>query len=516
MSRSSRYAGVLLHPGSLATPWGIGDIGESAHAFIEFLAHSGQSLWQMLPLGPTDIDGCPYSSLSAMAGNPLLINLEALVPLGLLLPEEAIPLFGPADSSKIDLQLAANEKLPRLRRALQRIHGELRQEFYAFCYDERHWLDDYVLFTSLLHEQASPWYEWHPALRQRKPLAMARARRRLQDECLFHAFCQFLFMRQWQELRQHARALNVQLIGDLPIYVGHNSADVWAHPELFHLDANGYPTQVAGAAPDNFFDVRGQIWGNPLYNWEAMAKQEFRWWVRRLTQQLRLVDLVRIDHFRGLQAYWSLPAGAEDARRGHWQPGPGQAFFNALLRRHPELPVLVEDLGFITPDVEQLRDLNNLPGMAVLQFAFGSSERDNPHYPHHIRENQVVYTGTHDTDTTQGWYHSLPQERREEFDGYPAAQQEEAVHWRLMEMAWQSPARYAIAPLQDLLGLGSAARMNQPGTTGAHNWSWRLRGGELTRALAERLCHLTKRHGRRVSTADPAHSDQSKKLNKIK
>ena len=507
MSHVSRYAGVLLHPGSLPSPWGIGDIGASAHEFIEFLARSGQSLWQMLPLGPTDIDGCPYSSLSAMAGNPLLIELEALVPLGLLLPEEAQPNHAQQQADRIDLQQAANDKLPRLRRAMQRLYGSLRQEFYAFCYDERHWLDDYALFTSLLHEQASPWYEWHPDLRHRKPVAMAKARRRLQDECHFHAFCQFLFMRQWQALRQHARARDVQLIGDLPIYVGHNSADVWAHPELFNLDTNGYPTHVAGAAPDNFFDPRGQIWGNPLYNWEAMAKREFHWWVNRLSQQLRLVDLVRIDHFRGLQAYWSLPAGEKDARRGEWQPGPGQLFFNALRRRNPELPVLVEDLGFITPDVEQLRDLNDLPGMAVLQFAFGSSDRNNPHYPHQIRENQVVYTGTHDTDTTLGWYQSLPAERREEFDNYPLAPGEKAVQWRLLEMAWQSPARYAIAPMQDLLGLGSEARMNQPGTVGPNNWSWRMASGVLTTDLAERLLALTEQHGRRNVAPSPVIAD---------
>lgn len=495
MSSAPRQSGVLLHPSSFASPWGIGDIGASAHQFIEFLAQSGQSLWQVLPLGPVDLDACPYSSLCAMAGNPLLIELESLVTLGLLLPEEAIPpqITG---GGAMDLRLATASKLPRLRRAMLRLHGNLRQEFYAFCYQERRWLDDYVLFTSLYHEQATPWHKWSHGLRQRSPLALARARRRLQDECRFHAFCQFIFMRQWQALREHASHSGITLIGDLPIYVGHNSADVWAHPELFCLDKAGNPTLVAGAAPDRFFDERGQRWGNPLYHWPTMASKNYQWWVERLSQQLRLVDKVRIDHFRGLQAYWCLPANEADARKGQWQVGPGQALFDAFARAHPDLPLLVEDLGYITPDVEQLRDLNQLPGMAVLQFAFGSSDRDNHHYPHKIREDQVVYTGTHDTDTTQGWYHALPAERRAELDDYPLAREQHEIHWRLMEMAWQSPARYAIAPLQDLLGLGSEGRMNRPGVEHPLNWGWRLQGDELEPGLAQRLRQVTTRHGR--------------------
>ncbi len=504
MPTELRCSGVLLHPSSLPGPHGIGDLGAGARHFIDFLALSGQSLWQILPLGPVGADGCPYSALSAMAGNPLLLSLEDLLPHGLLFTDELASLPNQA-APYMDLHLAAHCKLPLLRRALSRLRGGLRQEFYAFCHVERHWLDDYVLFASLNHEQASPWYEWSPELRDREPMAMAEARRRLQDERRFHAFCQFIFQRQWQALRRYAREKGVEIVGDMPIYVGLNSADVWAHRHLFCLDECGQPSMVAGAAPDRFFDERGQRWGNPVYDWAAMADDGYQWWVDRVAQLLRLVDQVRIDHFRGFESFWALPAQELDARRSYWLPGPGQALFNALREHFPDLPLLVEDLGFITPEVEQLRDDNQLPGMAVLQFAFGSRERATPYYPHLIRENQLVYTGTHDTETTLAWYQSLSPERRQELDAYPVAYGITPIQWRLIQMAWQSPARYAITPMQDLLGLGTEGRMNRPGEVNEYNWRWRLTDADFPGELSKKLRTLGETCGRLVTPVTVRH-----------
>jgi 4-alpha-glucanotransferase len=484
-----RSAGVLLHPTSLPGPYGIGDLGPVAYAWVDSLNRARQSWWQVLPLGPTGYGDSPYQSGCTFAGNPYLISPDLLARDGLADADDLQHVrladgpvqYGPAIEFKVHL----------LARAWERFQSgaaeALEPAFEAFRGEQAGWLDDYALFMALkdAHDGAS-WTDWDPSLVQRDSAALAVARAAYQDAIGLHQFRQFLFFRQWKALRAHANAKGVRLIGDLPIFVSADSSDVWAHPELFHLDKERRPTVVAGVPPD-YFSATGQLWGNPLYDWSAMKQINYGWWAARLRAALAQVDVVRLDHFRGFESYWEVPADAPDARPGRWAPGPGAALFEALRAQLGGLPLIAEDLGLITPQVERLRVQFGLPGMRVLHFAF--SGPDNRYLPHNYEPNTVAYTGTHDNDTTRGWYASLHGHEASFLKRY-APHVGGDVSWDLMRMAWGSVANLAIAPLQDVLSLGGEARMNSPGKEQG-NWSWRIAEKSLTDAVVYRLADLT-------------------------
>ncbi len=488
-ARSARSAGILLHPTSLPGPYGVGDLGPAAYQWVDALVRAGQKWWQVLPLGPTGFGDSPYQCFSALAGNPYLVSPEFLMRDGLLaaseidethFPEQRVD-FGPVIQFKVRLlkQVWTNFQAGR--------GAPLRPEFEAFTARCSGWLDDYALFMALkdAHGGAS-WLEWPADLRRRDPNRLALARRDLGDAIGRHQFAQFLFFRQWKALKDHANSRGIRLIGDVPIFVSSDSADVWANPELFHLDAERRPTVVAGVPPD-YFSATGQLWGNPLYNWEAVAGAGYAWWVARMRATLELVDVVRLDHFRGFEAYWEVPAGQPTAEKGRWVPGPRDALFETLRRELGGLPLIAEDLGLITPEVDALRERLRLPGMRVLQFAF--SAPDNKYLPHHYQYNTIVYTGTHDNDTTLGWFRTRPDQERQFLLHYaPWVERDPA--WELMRLAWSSVADLAIAPLQDVLALGTEARMNLPGRP-AGNWGWRFTANQLHQEILDRLRDLT-------------------------
>jgi 4-alpha-glucanotransferase len=482
-SKVSRSAGILLHPTSLPGPGGVGELGVEAVGFVGFLRESGQRLWQMLPLNPPDSEGSPYSSDSAFAGSPLLVSLERLVEAGLIDWRDS-----PRESSSLaDYGEESGQKERLLRKAYAR-SGGLKEDLEKFRKENGDWLPDYALYRALKERfGGEPWNRWSSGLARREADALAEARRELAEEVGLHEFAQYLFDRHWGEVRRTAARAGVEIIGDIPIFVSHDSADVWANQELFHLDARGGPSVVAGVPPD-YFSETGQLWGNPLYDWERIAEGGYEWWVRRMQRALELYDAVRVDHFRGFVAHWEIPADAGSAKEGRWVQGPGKKLFEKLEQELGELPIIAEDLGEITPDVEALRDGLGLPGMKVLQFGF--SGPDNHFLPHnYAHENWVVYTGTHDNDTTAGWWRSAPREQREFARRYLG--REYAGVEDFIRLAYASNARRAVIPLQDHLGLGSEARMNAPGTTEG-NWSWRLAGGELTPELAAHIREATR------------------------
>jgi 4-alpha-glucanotransferase len=492
-----RASGILLHPTSFPSRHGIGDLGTEAYQFVDFLAASGQQLWQVLPLGPTGYGDSPYLSFSAMAGNPLLINPEQLRDNGLLTDAD---LDGsPEFPLQVDFGWVIHTKIPLLRKAFENFRAgasaDQYQAFEGFCQAKADWLDDYALFRSIKdrHDGAS-WHTWDSSIAQRKPDALDHWRQQLTEEIFFHKFLQFEFFRQWTALKNYANQKGIQVIGDLPIYVAHDSAEVWAHPELFCLDEEtGLPALMAGVPPD-YFSATGQLWGNPIYNWERMEKENFKWWTERFQAMLDCVDITRIDHFRGFQAYWAVPKGETTAVTGEWMEAPGEEFFRILKDRLGELPIIAEDLGLITPEVEALRDQFAFPGMNVLQFAFDSGT-DNPYLPFNYVHNSVVYTGTHDNDTTAGWFNKRSYEDQEKVWRYLGCAGPSGIHWDLIRLAFSSVSDTAIIPLQDLLGLDSDARMNSPSQE-AGNWSWRYATGVLTEELRDRLRLLTETYGR--------------------
>jgi 4-alpha-glucanotransferase len=496
----TRASGVLLHITSLPSEFGIGDMGPWAYRFADFLAHGGQSYWQVLPLHPTDPLSAhsPYSSTSAMAGNPNLISPELLVAWGLLVQEDvARPPWFPRESCLYEEAIPYKEGL--LGRAVERFgeaHG-LWQEYKAFCQRERGWLEDYVLFAALkaLHGGSS-WVEWPQKLKWRDPVALEEARRELQRELERGRFLQFLFFRQWEALKGHCARKGIRLIGDVPIYVSHDSADVWANPELFHLDGDGKPTVVAGVPPD-YFSRSGQRWGNPIYRWDLMEQTGFRWWVRRIGQNLRWFDKVRIDHFRGLMAYWEIPAAEPTAVKGRWVKAPGEALLRRILSEFPRESLIAEDLGIITPDVREVMERLGIPGMRVLQFAFSGDFPQNAYLPHNHVPRCVVYTGTHDNNTTRGWFEKeATSQERQRLSMYLGREVTAAQLPReMIRLAMMSAADTVILPLQDLLGLGEEARMNRPSTTEG-NWRWRLDPELMGPGTLELLRDLTWAYGR--------------------
>ncbi|MFC4453190.1 4-alpha-glucanotransferase [Deinococcus sonorensis] len=497
----SRSSGVLLHPTSLPGPYGIGELGTSAFAFVDWLAQAGQRYWQVMPLGPTGYGDSPYQSFSAFAGNPYLISLDALKDLGLLEAADfdAVPTFN-LDRVDFGLQyIWRNQMLDRAFAHFERgVAPQLKDELAAFSAEEAGWLDDYALYTAIKATQGGlPWNAWPAPLRDREPAVLDEARSRLERDLRRVAFVQFLFFRQWRELREYAHSKGVLVVGDIPIFVAMDSSDAWAHPEQFLFDEQRQPVAVAGVPPD-YFSETGQLWGNPLYRWDVMAKDGYRWWTERFQGSLKLFDVIRIDHFRGFAAHWEIPFPAETAVHGRWVPAPGHEMFSAVLKALGEVDIIAEDLGVVTPDVEKLRDDFHFPGMAVLQFAFGGGDFSvNAFLPSNLRENQVVYTGTHDNDTSRGWWVNAEELERHTYRVYTSSNPtEQTFAWELTQLAFRSRAKLSVVPLQDLLNLPSSDRMNLPGTTGPQNWTWRYRDGQLTPALAEKLRQLTDETGR--------------------
>ena len=500
-NEATRRSGLLLHPTSLPGPFGIGDLGPQAHAFVDFLAAAGQRVWQVLPLGPTGYGDSPYQSLGAFAGNPLLVSPEQLAADGLL-AETELEQARTSDSGAVDYEGLIPRRQALLRHVAGRFAGragrELRSALDAFREERVDWLGDLSLFLALKEaHQGTAWPNWAPELADCDPAALARAKVRLRTEVEAHVLTQFLFDRQWQALRDRCRDRGVALVGDLPIYVAQDSAEVWARRDLFQLDERGAPVEVAGVPPD-YFSATGQLWGNPLYRWDERLEGCSEFFIERARAALACVDEVRLDHFRGFEAYWSVPSGASSAATGEWRPGPGLSLFERMRSRLGRLPFFAENLGVITAPVEALRRHLGLPGMAVLQFAFGADPQAPSFRPHGYERNLVAYTGTHDNDTVAGWWASeggdstrTPDDvaREKALARRYLATDGTSIHWVLLRAVQASVASTAVAPVQDALGLASEARMNRPGTASG-NWRWRLREGELTPALAARLGDL--------------------------
>ncbi|MBW4622115.1 MAG: 4-alpha-glucanotransferase [Cyanosarcina radialis HA8281-LM2] len=493
-----RSSGILLHPTSLPSRFGIGDLGPEAYRFIDFLHQSDQLFWQILPLGPTGYGNSPYMCYSAMAGNPLLISPEKLQEDGFLTQEDlaAIPDF-PAD--KVDFDRVIATKIPLLQTACDRFitqaSPEQKQEFTNFCQSHASWLDDYALFMALREAQGSAsWHTWKPELAKRHPEALEQWRQQLGKEISFHKYLQFEFFRQWSELKAYTNEVGIQIIGDIPIYVAHDSAEVWSRPEIFCLDEETGEVALMAGVPPDYFSATGQLWGNPVYNWEKLQASGFSWWVQRFHAILDYVDIIRIDHFRGFQAYWAVEQGETTAEKGKWLEAPGEAFFDTIRDRLGKLPIIAEDLGVITPEVEALRDRYEFPGMKILQFAFGGGP-GNPFLPFNYSRNCLVYTGTHDNDTTIGWFDQLSDYEKQTLLRYLGGVGAEGIHWDLIRLALSSIANLAVIPVQDLLGLDTQSRMNFPSTPEG-NWEWRYHHDALTEELSDRLQILTQICGR--------------------
>ena len=490
-----RASGVLLHPTSLPGEFGIGDLGPSAFEFVDFLARTKQSYWQILPLGPTGWGDSPYSTFSAFAGNTLLISPEKLAEDGLLEIDQ-LPSFG---ADRVDYGQVYEFKTNMLRGAFDRWRGgETEGDFQEFTDTNASWLDDYALYRAIKmsHDQ-KPWFEWYEPFKLRDDQALTKATADLSDEILAEKFYQFLFFKQWTAVKEYAKSHNISIVGDVPIFLALDSVDVWRHQSQFKLNPDGTPRVVSGVPPD-YFSKTGQLWGNPIYEWDAMLADRFAWWKERIRFTLRTVDIVRIDHFRGFVSAWEVPGGDPTAEHGEWVDAPGQELFESLKQEFGDLAFWVEDLGFVTPEVEELRDGFDFPGMRILQFAF--SDAHNTALPHNYVRNCVAYTGTHDNDTVVGWWKAQVNDK-----GEPSAALEFAekyldtdgtdIHWHMIRAIWSSIADSAVVPLQDLLGLDNSAIMNRPSTTSG-NWQWRYKNGDLTDEIAGKLTELTELYGR--------------------
>ena len=496
MNLDQRAAGVLLHPTSLPGPHGSGDFGANAYHFVDWLVAAGQKLWQILPLGGIGPGNSPYMSTSAFAGNVLLIDLAELQRRGWLTAEEITRPAGLAEQ-RLNFASVVPFRMDRLARAAQRFaaqaSAEERADLQAFCERHADWLPEHVLFMTLAEQHNwRDWSSWDAPLAARNPVALAAARQIHAERIAFWTFCQWCFFRQWLALKAYANGKGIAVIGDAPIFIAHQSAEVWARPELFQLDARGRPSVVAGVPPDVFSET-GQRWGNPLYRWEAHARDGYAWWVQRIRRIFELVDIVRIDHFRGFAGYWEIPASEATAVKGRWLPGPGEALFEAIARELGALPIIAEDLGVITPDVVALRRQFAFPGMRILQFAFEGGS-GNAYLPHNHEPDTVVYTGTHDNDTTPGWWHSLDEPQRARVRDYLGSAAHE-IHWDLIRAACASVADTVVHPMQDVLGLGGEHRMNLPGR-GEGYWEWRFAWSQVRPEHAQRLAHLAQLYRR--------------------
>jgi 4-alpha-glucanotransferase len=503
-----RSGGILLHISSLPGGHGIGDLGASAVEFTEFLAAAGQRIWQVLPVGPTGFGDSPYQSFSAFAGNPLFIDLNELQRAELLRAEDflAAPKWS---ADKVDYAEVIPFKMKLLRVAAERFFERRRasesKSFEEFCGQHSEWLSDYALFMAVKEaHQGVSWTSWDPGIRDREPSAVKEWTERAQKEIDGQRFCQFVFFEQWQKLKAHCASLGIRLMGDLPIYVAHDSSDVWAHKELFQLNRDGSPAVVAGVPPD-YFSATGQLWGNPIYRWDLLAQSGYAWWVKRFRSALSLFDMVRLDHFRGFEAYWQVPGDAETAAKGRWVKGPGAELFRVVQSKIGDLPIVAENLGVITPEVEAIRHEFNFPGMSLLQFAFGNDPQGPSFRPHNYARELVAYTGGHDNDTTVGWWNSTAStdsirtaediQKERAFARAYLGFEHEPVNWVFIRAVMSSVADTAIIPLQDVLGLGTEARMNLPGTKSG-NWRWRYVPNTLTSEHSDRLAKMAKMYDR--------------------
>ena len=486
-----RASGILLHITSLPGPYGIGTFGNEAYDFVDFLATAKQRYWQVLPIGPTGGGNSPYQSFSSFAGNPYLIDLELLSQEGLLSEEFRHVDFSEGEE-KVDYEKTIKYKNKYLLEAFLRGKDNLPHEFYDFIKNEKNWLNDYALFMAIRKEMKElSWDKWEPGLRNREENAIKEAEKRLETEILFEKFTQYHFFKQYWNLKNYAHENGVQLIGDLPIYVAYDSVEVWKEPHLFQLDENRNPLYESGVPPDGFSES-GQKWGNPLYRWDKMKDDQYQWWIDRLAASLSLFDVLRLDHFRGFEAYWRVPMGQE-AKEGDWVQGPGMDFFERILEKFPEAKIIAEDLGFITEEVDKMRMQAGFPGMKILQFAF-SPAQESVHLPHNVERNSVMYTGTHDNDTVKGWVESSPKENLDYARSYLKISEEEGDVWGMIRGVWSSTSSVAIAQMQDFLELGSEGRMNVPGTV--DHWTWRVRGEVLTKNLAYRIKILSRLYSR--------------------
>ena len=481
-----RTSGILMHISSLPSPYGIGTMGKEARKFVDFLDKAGQTYWQILPICPTSYGDSPYQSFSSFAGNPYFIDLDYLCKDKLLTKKECLSYEWGNNPEFIEYGTLYESRFRLLKKAYQRFKKALPDDFAGFCEKNSDWLEDYALFMALKDANGGiAWFEWDKDLKLRKPAAIAAAKEELAEDIEFWKMLQYLFFKQWTELKAYANEKGIQIIGDVPIYVAGDSADVWANPGQFYLDENLDPIDVSGCPPDAFSDD-GQLWGNPLFRWDAMKKDGYTWWTKRIKAMSELYDVVRIDHFRGFDSYYAIPAKDKTARNGEWREGPGMDLFNTLEKKLGKLNIIVEDLGYLTPSVKQLLKDTGFPGMKLIQFAFDSRE-ESDYLPHTYPKNCVVYTGTHDNDTIMGWFKTAPKESIKYAKEYLRLSKEEGYNWGTMKAVWGCVGDMAIVPMQDILGIGSEGRMNTPSTLGM-NWKWRAVDGQITSALAKKVC----------------------------
>ncbi|MBQ8278423.1 MAG: 4-alpha-glucanotransferase [Roseburia sp.] len=489
-----RRGGILMHISSLPSPYGIGTMGKEARKFADFLEKAGQKYWQILPICPTSYGDSPYQSFSSFAGNPYFIDLETLCKEKLLKKAECESFPWGSNPSYVDYGVMYQSRYQLLRMAYDRFEQDIPDDFWKFCNDESYWLNDYALFMALkdAHNGAA-WMEWEDELRLRNGEALEAARRKYVDDILFYKMLQYLFYKQWRSLKEYVNEKGIEIIGDVPIYVAGDSADVWANPSQFYLDENLQPIDVAGCPPDAF-SADGQLWGNPLFRWDVMKQDDYEWWTKRVAAVSKLYDVVRIDHFRGFDSYYAIPAEHDNARNGEWRQGPGMDLFHTLERRLGKLNIIVEDLGFLTPSVLQLVADSGFPGMKVIQFAFDSREGSN-YLPHTYSNHCVVYTGTHDNDTSMGWLKTAPKESVKFAKEYLNLTKEEGYNWGMMRGAWSSVADLAVVTMQDIIGVGSEARMNTPSVLGG-NWEWRATADQIDNKYAKRIYKYMEMYGR--------------------
>lgn len=489
-----RASGILLHISSLPGPYGIGDFGKAAFEFVDFLKGTGTRYWQILPLGITGFGDSPYQSFSAFAGNPYFIDLEALVTAGYLDEADVSQADLGDDPERVDFGKLYENKMPLLYKAYKNSAELLQEELEAMC-EETDWLWDFALFMAIKnHHSSRSWQEWPELYKFRDDETLKEFARANREEIFFWVFTQYFFFKQWSALKEYANRANVRIIGDIPIYVAEDSADVWSKPEMYHLDEDLAPVTVAGCPPDAF-TADGQLWGNPIYDWEAMEREDYRWWIKRIQESFMLYDTVRIDHFRGFESYWEIPAEARKAIQGEWTRGPGMSLFHAVEKEMGELDIMAEDLGFLTEEVEKLIEETGFPGMKVLVFAFDSRE-DSDYLPHNYIRNTVVYTSNHDTQTIAGYLKSAPLTETEFAEDYLKLDRKEGMSRGFVRGAWSSVSYLAVAPMQDLLGLDDTARFNIPSTLGGNNWTWRMKAGLLDQALKNYLARLNRTYRR--------------------
>lgn len=489
-----RTSGVLMPISSLPSPYGIGTMGKQAKKFVDFLEKAGQKYWQILPICPTSYGDSPYQSFSSFAGNPYFIDLEYLCKDKLLTKKECESFDWGGSEKYIDYGIMYISRYKLLKKAYARFVKNIPDDYAQFCKTEAEWLDEYALFMALKDaNDGVAWFEWDEDLKTRKPEAIEAAKKEYGDDIEFYKMLQYLFFKQWRQLKAYANSKNIEIIGDVPIYVAGDSADVWANPKQFYLDEELNPIEVAGCPPDAF-SADGQLWGNPLFRWDVMKKDGYTWWTKRISAMADLYDIIRIDHFRGFDSYYAIPAEDDTAKNGEWKEGPGMDLFKVLEKKLGKLPIIVEDLGFLTPSVIKLLKDSGFPGMKVVQFAFDSRE-DSDYLPHNYPKNCVVYTGTHDNDTVMGWMKTAPKSAVKFAKEYLNLTKEEGYNWGMMRAAWSSVADMAIVPMQDILGLGSESRINTPSTIG-ENWKWRATADQIDNSIAKKLRKCMKMYAR--------------------